>query len=362
MRRSRELLFNEDTLRLELLLTPLNRLDVSIEKSFFAEAIRIAKDDLKRLRITALEPHFYLSTGYGTVAGTTSIALGFYDCNELLRRLNLQLRGFQYSHDDIVNLVRHELGHAFAYAYKLYTRKDFRNTFNVRGHYFYTYPVTDRYVQRVNPWSRDYVNPSGDHYAQKHPDEDFAETFTVLMQPRYRWEREYRNYPGALKKLRFVADLIRELGRQPPLADQSPYLFEPLSEFKMTVAQFFKLRSTHAFRRRATGYIDPDLKALFAQPRPILRGNRKRERDYVHADNFIRKHKRAIVTQVSRWTGVSDVVVTDLLDKCSARSHALDLWVRKDQRERKLVEFTSFVSYRCALYAVNETYLNGTGR
>ena len=31
MRRSRDLLFNDDTLRLELLLTPLNRLGVSIE-------------------------------------------------------------------------------------------------------------------------------------------------------------------------------------------------------------------------------------------------------------------------------------------------------------------------------------------
>ena len=76
MRRSRELLFNDDTLRLELLLTPLNRLDVSLEKSFFAEAIRVGRADLKRLHINLLEPYFYISTGYGTVAGTTSIALG----------------------------------------------------------------------------------------------------------------------------------------------------------------------------------------------------------------------------------------------------------------------------------------------
>jgi hypothetical protein len=359
MRRSRELLFNADTQKLELLLTPLNRLEVSIEQSYFAEAIRIARADLKRLRIRALEPYFYLSTGYGTVAGTTSIALGFYDCTDLLSELNRELRGFQYNHDDMLNLVRHELGHAFSYAYKLYTRKDFRKIFNVKGNYFRTYPVTDRYVQRVNPWSRDFVNPSGDHYAQKHPDEDFAETFTVLMQPRYNWERAYRNYPGALKKLRFVKKLIEELGRQPPLVSQAPYDFEPLSDFKMTLAQFFRLRSTRPYRKKATGFIDPDLLDLFWRPAPILRNNRKRERDYVHADNFIRKHKRDIVTQASRWTGVSDVVVKDLLDKCSARSHALGLWVRKDRREAKLVEFTSFVSYRCALYALNESYMNG---
>lgn len=356
MRRSRERLFNDDTLRLELLLTPLCRLDASIERSYLAEAIRVARADLKRLKINQLQPYFYISTGYGTVAGTTSIALGFYDCNELLRGLNHELRGFLYSYIDIDNLIRHELGHAFSYAYKLYTRKDFRRMFNVKGNYFHTYPVTDEYRHRVNPWSRDFVNPSGDHYAQKHPDEDFAETFTVLMQPDYNWEREYRNYPGALTKLRFVAKLIDELGNTPPLIDQKPYEFEPLGEFKITLARFFKLRTTRPYRRRATGYIDPDLLDLFWQPKPLLRGNRKRERDYVHADNFIRKHKRAIVTQVSRWTAVPEVVVRDLLDKCSARSHALDLWVRKDRRENKLVEFTSFVSYRCALYALNERY------
>ena len=359
MRRSRELLFNDATQRLELLLTPLNRLDVSIETSFLAEAIRLAREDLKRRRLTQLQPHFYLSTGYGTVAGTASIALGFYDCNELLRGLNQELRGFLYSHEDIVNLVRHELGHAFAYAYKLYSRKDFRRIFNVKGNYFNTYPVTDRYLDRVNPWSRDFVNPSGDHYAQKHPDEDFAETFTVLLQPSYNWERAYRNYPGALRKLHFVETLLQELGTTPPVIDQAPYPFEPLESFRITLAQFFKLRSTRHYRRRATGFIDPDLLDLFWRPAPVLRGNRKRERDYVHGDNFIRKHKRAIVTQVSRWTGVSELVVRDLLDKCSARSHALDLWVRKDRRESKLVEFTTFVSYRCALYALNENFLSG---
>jgi hypothetical protein len=358
MRRSRELLFNADTRKLELLLTPLNRLGLTIEGSYLDQAIHIALADLRRVRIKKLQPYFYLSTGYGTVAGTTSIALGFYDCHELLKELNRELRGFEYSFNDVVNIVRHELGHAFAYAYKLYRRKDFREVFKVKGNYFLTYPATERYIERANPWSRDFVNPSGDHYAQKHPDDDFAETFMVLLQPRYNWRREYRNYPGALRKLEFVKALIEELHNEEPLIDQKPYDYEPLSAFSMTLAHFMKLRSTRDYRRRATGYIDPDLKDLFWRPL-VSRAGRKRERDYVHADNFIRKHKRNVVSQVSRWVGVDEVVVKDLLDKCSARTHALDLWVRKDERERKLLEFTSYVSFRCALYALNDSYFNG---
>jgi hypothetical protein len=358
MRRSRDLLFNTETQKLELLLTPLNRLGLSLESCETMEAVRLARADMKRVGLNKLQPYFYLSTGYGTVAGTTSIALGFYDCSPLLKDLNQEFRGFRYSFEDVVNLARHELGHAFSYAYKLYRRKDFRELFNVKGNYFNTYPVTNRYIQRANPWSRDYVNPNGDHYAQKHPDDDFAETFGVWLQPRYNWRRVYRLYPGALRKLEYVEQIVKELRRQEPVIDQRPQPWDPLEECRETLAQFFRARSTVRYRRKATGYIDPDLLELFWKT-PAQRDNRKRERDYVHADNFIRKHKRDIVLQVSRWVGTDEIVVKDLLDKCGARAHALDLWVRKEEREKKLVEFTSFVSYRCALFALNDSYLNG---
>lgn len=357
MRRSRELLFSTATEKLELLLTPLEQLGLSIETSpYLAESVRIARDDLKRLRLTQLQPYFYLSTGYGTVAGTTSIALGFYDCTDTLRELNQELRNFTYTPEEVTNTVRHELGHAFSYAYKLYRRKDFRQVFKVKGNYFATYPETDRYIYRANPWSRDFVNPSGDHYAQKHPDDDFAETFLVWLLPNYDWRYEYRNYPGALRKLEFVEKVVTELRNEPPLVSQAPYPFEPLESFKETLAHFFRLRSTRAYRKTATGYIDGDLKDLFWRPAPY-RGKRRRELDYVHADNFIRRHKREIIKQVSRWVGVDERVTRDLLDKCSARTHALDLWVKKPEREKKLVEFTSYISYRCALYALNDSYL-----
>jgi hypothetical protein len=359
MRRSRDLLFNTDTQKLELLLTPLKRLGLSIEGSLLEEPVRLALADLRRVGIKKLEPYFYISTGYGTVAGTTSVALGFYDFNPLLRELNRETRGFEYSFDDLAALVRHELGHAFSYAYKLYRRKDFRQMFNVRGNYFQTYPATNRYVERANPWSRDFVNPGGDHYAQKHPDDDFAETFSVWLRPRYNWRRSYRRYPGALRKLEYVDFVVHELRRQEAAINQKPCPFEPLDEFSLTVRQFFKVRSTRLYRLKATGYIDPDLLELFWQS-PAQRDLRRRRRAYVLADNFVRKEKRNIVAQVSRWTGADEQVVKDLMDKCSSRARALDLWVRKDQREKKLVEFTSYVSYRCALYALNDKYLNGS--
>jgi hypothetical protein len=356
MRPSRDLLFNADTLKLELLLTPLNRLGLKIEGSDLEAPMRAAVDDLKRVRIAKLRPFFYISTGYGTVAGTTSVALGFYDCNALLRELNCDHRGFEYAYDERVDLVRHELGHAFSYAYKLYRREDFREVFNVQGNYFLTYPETDSYIEHVNPWSRDFVNPSGDHYAQKHPDEDFAETFTVWLRPRHNWRRIYRDFPGALRKLEFVDGLVKELRSQEPLVDQTPNAYEALDSYHQTLAHFLRVRNTRPYRQRATGYLDPDLKKLFLRP-PAFRGHRRRELDYVHADSLLRRHKRSVVAQVSRWVGVEEVVVRDFLDKCLLRAHALDLWVRKDERDKKMLEFTSYVSYHCALFALNESFL-----
>jgi hypothetical protein len=357
MRRSRDLLFNTDTQKLELLLTPLNQLGVTLEGCELAEAVRLARADMKRVGLNKLQPYFYLSTGYGTITGSTSIALGFYDCSPLLKDLNEEFRGFRYSFEDVVNILRHEVGHAFAYAYKLYRRKDFREMFNVRGNYFTTYPVTNRYVERANPWSRDYVNPNGDHYAQKHPDDDFAETFSVWLQPDYNWKRVYRLYPGALRKLEYVEKIVKELRREEPVIDQRPVPWEALAEFKLPLAKFLYAQTTR-YRRKATGYIDPELCELFWK-NPVVRGGHRRERDYVRADNFIRKHKRQVIQQISRWVGTEDTVVKDFLDKCSTRAHALNLWVRKDAREKKLVELTSFVSYRCALFALNDSYVNG---
>jgi hypothetical protein len=355
MRRTRELLHSEDTLRLELLTTPLNRLELPLEKSpILYPALQTVKIDMERARIRKIKPFFYLSTGYGTIEGTTNVCLGFYDYDERLRALNKEFRGWVYSYDDVVATIRHEIGHAFAYAYKLYRLPEFRDVFNVQGNYFRTYPMTERYINYVNPWSRDYVNPSGDHYAQKHPDDDFAETFMVWLTPRLNWRKKWRNYPGALRKLEYVDQVVKEYRGQEPLIDNVPYEYEGMGGYKQTLAQFLKGRPTQ-YRRSATGFVDPDLKYIF-RGRPKLSSDKKLERAYVHADNFLHKNQRVIVNRVSQWVGVESVVVNDLMLKCRQRAHELDLWIKRGDQEKKLVEFTTYISTRCAYYYVWGAY------
>ncbi|MCS6774529.1 MAG: hypothetical protein RMM31_07185 [Anaerolineae bacterium] len=347
MRRARALLFSTETRKLELLNTPIHQLNLRFEGTIFAQAIPVVMEELRRAGITRLKPIFYISTGYGCIAGQPIISLGFYDFDPLLKDLNEEFRGWRYSDADIFDLIRHECGHAFCYAYKLYRRKDFRELFNVRGHFFNTYPEGDDYD--YNPRSRQYVNPNGDHYAQKHPDEDFAETFTVWLTPRSNWRKVYRHYPKALAKLEFTGQLVAELGRQPILVEvDEAWKLEPYESIKQTVAEFMGATLDHYYER-ATGYVDPDLKALF-RPQPVRLSRRQLYSRFMRAEAFIKAHKQQLIHRVPQWTGVDSTVAYDVLDKILTRAKALDLWLEREQEEKKLVELTSYVTALCLNY------------
>jgi len=52
-------------------------------------------------------------------------------------------------------------------------------------------------------------------YAQKHPDDDFTETFAVWLIPNSEWQKLYSNTP-ALAKLLFIDRIARKYGQKPP--------------------------------------------------------------------------------------------------------------------------------------------------
>ena len=58
----------------------------------------------------------------------------------------------------------------------MYDRPDWRQTFGS-----YSRPYRERY--RTDPFSHDYVRHILGWYAQKHPEEDFAESFAVWLTP-----------------------------------------------------------------------------------------------------------------------------------------------------------------------------------
>ena len=355
MRRSRGLLYQIETQKLELLNTPINQLGLKVKDTVFEHAIPQVKDELRGAGVRKLDPVFYISTGYGCIAGSPIISLGFYDFHPLLKELNEEVRGWRYSDAEIYDLLRHEIGHAFCYSYKLYRTPEFRNLFQVEGNFFLTYPEHDDYW--YNPWSRSYVNPNGDHYAQKHPDEDFAETFCVWLTPRSGWRRTYKTRPTALKKLRYADRVVKEMGDQSPVVETKlNWMYERVEDLRLTVSEFMGAK-TKPYAELATGYIDPDLRELFRlEPRNISR--RALFKDYMRADQFLREQKKSLTTRIAYWVGVDTTVVVDFIEKCMSRSKAMNLWLERAQYEKKLVEIVSYVTAVCSNYKNSGQYMN----
>src|SRR2546423_441478 len=84
----------------------------------------------------------------------------------------------------------------------------------------------ERYVQQLYrdnykpiPFSRRFVRHMEGWYAQKHPDEDFAETFAVWMTPRSNWRKRYKGW-GAMAKLKYMDRVGRKFGDVDPLRPQ----------------------------------------------------------------------------------------------------------------------------------------------
>jgi hypothetical protein len=78
-------------------------------------------------------------------------------------------------------------------------------------------------------------------YAQRHPDDDFAETFAVWLTPNSEWKKRYSNTP-ALVKLLYVDEMVRRYGQQTPDITDGK-LDVPVQEITMTLNEWIKKRS-----------------------------------------------------------------------------------------------------------------------
>jgi len=272
----------------------------------------------------ALRPPVYLSDQWGCPDGTPLIGVPFYLADPRLAKIeeerSIEVEGEQ----DAMRYMRHEAGHAFNYAYRLYDRADWRQTFGP-----YSRPYRDRY--RANPLSRDYVRHILGWYAQKHPDEDFAETFAVWLTPGLDWRREYAGWP-ALKKLEYVDAVLREVGHlQPDVPAPTPDDL-PVEEMHYTVGEHYEW-AEESIPIEDERHFDGDLRTLFASAEDAPGGE--------PAALFVRRHRKEIVGRISYWTGESTSVVRGFVDFVAARGEALGLRVRGLEAST-LIELTAF--------------------
>ena len=269
-------------------------------------------------------PPVYLSDQWGCPDGTPLIGVPFYLADPRLERIEDDFAEGIESDAESMRFMRHEAGHAFNYAYRLYDRPDWRQTFGP-----YSRPYRDRYT--ADPFSHNYVRHILGWYAQKHPDEDFAESFAVWLTPDLDWRKAYQGWP-ALAKLQYIDRVLREV------ADESPDIPVPTDDdlpvnaMRYSLADHYRSLDDKIPIADSTIF-DGDLRNIFATKNEAPEGE--------SAADFLRSHRREIVGRIAYWTGESPSSVRQLVDHLRGRADALDLSVRGLEAST-LIELTAF--------------------
>jgi hypothetical protein len=196
----------------QLLSTPIRELGVKIEGSPLEPVIAEFLRELEAVGIRKLKPHFYLTTDWVVCDDTIAIGIPFYLARPDLTALQAEQEGHLegVGRKELLRYLRHEMGHVVNYSYQLYNREDWVKHFGSM-----TQPYIDEY--RPEPFSRRFVVHLPGWYAQKHPDEDWAETFAVWMTPGLDWRKVYAGWPEALAKLEYCDRLMKDLRDREPI-------------------------------------------------------------------------------------------------------------------------------------------------
>ena len=230
----------------ELLDVRLCDLGLRVEGSRLAPSLARLDRELTRAGIARFRPYAWLSRSWFAPHGTTGFAIPFYLAHPRLLRLEQCMIGEAEggSAEECMRLLRHESAHALDHAYRLHRRRSWREHFGP-----FSQPYHATYRPRLG--HRGYVVNLGHGYAQSHPAEDWAETFAVWLDPASRWRAIYAEWP-ALRKLRYVDDLVGEIRDLPP-AVRTRERVDPLSEQRVTLREHYARKSARLGRARLRG-------------------------------------------------------------------------------------------------------------
>ena len=308
----------------ELLSRKISDLSLKIQGTCLEEQVNELYQELEKAGIS-FKPMTYLSDEWGCPHGVPVIGIPFYLADAGLCKLEGELTGIEAETEaEVMMCLRHEAGHAFNYAYRLYQKIMWRKLFGT-----FTRPYKEEY--KPIPFSARFVHHIPGWYAQKHPDEDFAETFAVWLSPGSEWRKKYADTP-ALAKLLYVDRLARLYGRKPPVVTDD-YLDNPVQELNMTLDTWYETNRNFASRKlRLHQIIDEDLRRLF----PKTEGQ--------SAADVLQANSKRLIRDVNYWTGIDRYTLTSLLNELTDRVRSLGLKIDPDQTTAHMVSVAIFLT------------------
>jgi hypothetical protein len=281
--------------------------------------------ELERKGLRKFRPQIYFSDEWGCPNAEPVIGAPLYLADPRLARLEREVNDLEDARE-IMMYLRHEAGHAFCFAYELYKTEEWQQLF---GSWRRKY--RDDY--RPTPFAPEFVTYLPGWYAQKHPDEDFAETFAVWLTPGSGWRRKYKGTP-ALDKLLYMERIARKLRNKEPLRRGETDI--TADEMDMTVAEFYE-QSLSAQPAPVEAPSENDL-------RDIFRSHKKGRKKLRQACELVRENRKALADNIARWTGVQRPIVKRLLENVEARAQELNIQSDAREEQQHLMELAAYVS------------------
>jgi hypothetical protein len=318
-----------DEERAEVLAQKISELPLKIEGTILESKIQQLYDDMEKKELV-FRPSCYLSDSWGCPDGIPIIGVPFYlaDPDRKLARIEEEYTENLETDEELILYLRHEAGHAFNYAYELYKTEEWHQVFG---------PFSRPYVEdyKPNPLSKKYVKHMQGWYAQKHPDEDFAETFAVWVTPGLNWQKQYDGW-GALKKLEYVDRIAKEVGaEQPKLGELEQDL--PVTELKLSIVEYYDRASMKEYPKiisQLGPMLDGDLGEIFET---------KQDTDFKPANEFIMTHRHTVRNLVYYWTGVSIQLLRALIQYLAERAKVAELYCDPAKEQQYILQMSAFV-------------------
>jgi hypothetical protein len=278
-------------------------------------------------------PHYWLSDEWFTPDGVPGVAVPFYLAHPRLEKLELaqMLEVEGGDAESCLKILRHEAGHATDNAYDLRRRPTRRHLFGTPNtpypEYYTPKPYSKSFVQHLDHW-----------YAQSHPDEDFAETFAVWLDPQSTWPVRYAGWP-ALRKLEYMDRLLHGLADKRPRIRTARQV-DPLPKLRKTLREHYRKKREH-YGLDYPDFYESDLRNLFSDASQYARNP--------SAARFVRRIRREVRSTVASFTDSYQYTIDQLIEKILRRCRELNLRLTESEEDTK-IDFMVFLTVQTMNY------------
>jgi len=306
----------------------LSDLDLRIEGSNAFLCLQIVLGELrdKGLKFT---PHFWISDEFFSPDGVPGVALPFYLFEPALMELEREMMGEVEggTKEWLLKILRHEIGHAIDNAFHLRKLKRRQQFFGLSST---KYP--ESYLPKA--YSKSYVQNLDDHYAQAHPDEDWAETFAVWLDPKSNWREKYKSWT-AYKKLNYLDEVMKGLaGKNPKVTNKNTP--DPLKSYHKTLSEHYAEKKKRFLGERH--FFRPCLNKFFSK-----------DEKYPKASIYLRKNRKEICQELGSRCQLEQYHIKRLLQKL-IRDCEISNYSMKSPMGLKNSPFLKVLSHRTIKY------------